>query len=52
MTQADLIKLAIAGGVAFAAYKYSPNVFVKAAAAGVIGVMVAKRIPYVSEALA
>ena len=45
MNQADLIKLAIAGAVSFAAYKYSSNVFVKAAAAGVIGVMVAKRLP-------
>lgn len=52
MDQAAWIKLAIAAGIAFAAYKYSSNQAVKGAALGVLGVMVAKRIPYVQEALA
>jgi hypothetical protein len=51
MTQADLMKMAIAAGIAFAAYKYLPNMAMKSAALGVLGVMVAKRIPYVGDAL-
>ena len=51
MTQADWIKLGIAAGAAFAVYKYASNMAVKGAALGVLGVMVAKRVPYVKEAL-
>ena len=51
MNQADLMKLAIAAGIAFAAFKFSHNQAVKGAALGVLGVMVAKRLPYVGAAL-
>jgi len=51
-TSADLMKLAIAAGAAFAAYKFSSNQLVKTAALGVLGVVVAKQIPYVKTALA
>lgn len=41
-------------GVAIGAaiYKFAPNQMVKAAALGAIGVMVLKRLPYTSAALA
>lgn len=52
MNTEALTKLAIAAGVTFAVYKFVPNAAVKAAALGVIGVMVAKQVPYVSNALA
>lgn len=42
----------IAAGIVFAAIKFGPNASVKAAALGVAGVMVAKQIPYVQDALA
>jgi xanthosine utilization system XapX-like protein len=42
---------AIAAGILFAAIKFSPNASVKAAALGVAGVMVARQIPYLSDAL-
>ena len=41
----------IAAGIVFAAYKFGPNQAVKAAALGVAGVMVAKQIPYVQDAI-
>jgi len=50
MSQADLMKLGIAGAILFAAYKYgTPQIKVgaMAIAAGVI----AKRIPYVKDVL-
>jgi hypothetical protein len=50
MTQADLMKLAIAGGILFAGYKFGPG-FVKAGCLAVGAVAVAKRIPYVSAVL-
>jgi len=43
---------AIAAGILFAAIKFVPNAQVKAAALGVAGVMVARQIPYLSDALA
>lgn len=47
-----LIPSAVAVGIAYAAAKFSSNAMVKAAAYGVIGVIVAKQIPYVQDALA
>jgi hypothetical protein len=51
MNTAALTKLAIALGATYAAYKFIPNQSVKAAALGVMGVIVAKQVPYVNEAL-
>ena len=45
MTSADMTKLAIAGGILFAAYKFG-NPLIKAGA-GVI----AKRVPYVQDVM-
>ena len=42
----------IAAAIVFAAYKWAPNAFVKGAAAGVAGTIIAKQIPYVSDAIA
>lgn len=50
MTQADLMKLAIAGGILFAAYKYG-NATVKVGAVAVAAGIVAKRLPYVRDVL-
>lgn len=50
MTSADMTKLAIAGGILFAAYKYG-NGLVKAGALAVAAGIVAKRVPYVKDVL-
>lgn len=50
MTQADMMKFAIAGGVLFAAYRYG-NGMVKAGALAVAAGVIAKRIPYVQDVL-
>lgn len=50
MTQSDLLKLAIAGGILFAAYKYG-NGIVKAGAVAVAAGIVAKRVPYVKDVM-
>lgn len=50
MQQSDLMKLAIAGGIVFAAYKWG-NPMVRGAAVAIAGVAVAKRIPYVKEVI-
>lgn len=50
MTQDQLMALAIAGGLVFAAYKFGNGV-VKAGAVAVAAVAVAKRIPYVNAVL-
>lgn len=50
MTQSDMMKLAIAGGILFAAYKYG-NGLVKAGAVAVAAGVVAKRVPYVKDVL-
>lgn len=50
MTSADMTKLAIAGGILFAAYKYG-NSMVKAGALAVAAGIVAKRVPYVKDVL-
>lgn len=51
----DTSKLVTAGiglGIAYAVAKFSSNQMVKAAAYGVAGVIVAKQIPYLQNALA
>lgn len=50
MTSADLTKLAIAGGILFAGYKYG-NGMVKAGAIAVAALVVAKRVPYVKDVI-
>jgi hypothetical protein len=45
----EMKKLAIAGAILFAGYKYAPNAIVKAAVLGVAGIVVAKQTPYVKE---
>lgn len=52
MTQQELMKLAIAGGILYAAYKYAPWNWVKVGAAAAGFAIVAKRVPYVGEAIA
>lgn len=47
---ADMTKLAIAGAILFAAYKYGNGVM-KAAALAVGATVVAKRIPYVKDVM-
>jgi len=51
MNQADLMKLAVAGGILFAAYKWG-NPMVRGAAVAVAGVAIAKKIPYVQDVVA
>lgn len=48
MTQEQLMNIAIAGGIVFAAYKWG-NGIVKAGAASIAAVMVAKQLPYVKQ---
>lgn len=50
MTQAEMMKLAIAGGILWAAYKYG-NSMVKGGAIAVAAGVVAKRVPYVKDVL-
>lgn len=50
MTQSDLTRLAIAGGILFAAYKFGPS-YVKAGALAVAAGVIAKRVPYVKDVL-
>lgn len=50
MNAADLQKLAIAGAVLFAGYKYG-NPMVKAGALAVAAGIIAKRVPYVKDVL-
>lgn len=52
LTSSQITKLAIALGVAYGAYRFIPNAQAKAAALGVMGTIIAKQIPYVSDALA
>lgn len=46
----DMTKLAIAGAILFAAYKFGPGV-VKAGALSVAAVMIAKNTPYVKDVI-
>jgi hypothetical protein len=50
MNQADMMKLAIAGGILFGAYKFGPS-WAKAGALAVAAGVVAKRVPYVKDVL-
>lgn len=50
MTTSEMTNLGIALAVIFAAYKFGPTP-VKAAAMGVAGVMIAKRVPYLKDAV-
>lgn len=52
MDKAALIKLAITGGVLFAAYRFAPNPTVKAMVLGVVGVVVVKNTPIVNSYIA
>lgn len=48
MNQSEMMRLAIAGGILFAAYKWG-NPMLRGAAIAVAGVAVAKRVPYVKD---
>lgn len=50
MQQADMMKLAIAGGILFAAYKFGPS-WAKAGAMAVAATVVAKQVPYVKDVM-
>ena len=51
-SQAELMKLAITLGVCYVAFKYAGSQTIKAGAVAVGAVVLAKRIPYVQDALA
>lgn len=46
-----MMKLAIAAGVLYAAYRFAPSAVVKTAVVGVAGVIAAKQIPYVKDVM-
>lgn len=48
MTQAQMMNLAIAGGIIFAAYKWG-NATMKGAAISIAAVVAAKQVPYVKD---
>ncbi len=50
MTSADMTKLAFAGGILFAAYKFG-NPLIKAGAVAVAAGVIAKRVPYVQDVM-
>mgnify|MGYP000555973162 CR=1 FL=1 len=50
MNQQEMMKLGIAAGVLFAAYKFGPA-WAKAGAMAVAAGIVAKRVPYVKDVL-
>lgn len=52
MDTATLTKAAIGLGIAYAVAKFVANPMVKAAAYGVMGVIVAGKLPFVQDALA
>lgn len=51
MTSSQLTKLGIALGMCYAAYKFVGHPAVKAMALGVAGTIIAKKLPYVGDAL-
>lgn len=51
MDTTKLVPAAIALGICYAAAHFSSNPMVKAAAYGAMGVIVAKQVPYVKDAL-
>ena len=52
LTSSQLTKIGMALAICAAVYKFAPHPAVKAAAMGVAGTIVAKQVPYVSDALA
>jgi flavin-dependent dehydrogenase len=52
MNQQDLMKIGMAVGICFAAYKFGQHPAIKAGAIAVAAVVVAKRVPVLSTALA
>ncbi len=52
MTQDQIMRMGIALAMCYAAYKFAPKEQIKAAALGVAGVIVAKQVPYIQDALA
>lgn len=52
MSQSQIVKLALALGITWGIYRFAPWPAAKAAALGVGGVIVAKQLPYVGDALA
>ncbi len=52
LTTAEMTTVGIALAICFAAYKFLPNAAMKAAALGIGGVVIAKQVPYLSDALA
>jgi hypothetical protein len=52
LTTSEMTSIAIGLGICFAAFKFLHNPAIKAAALGVAGVIVAKQVPYVKDALA
>jgi hypothetical protein len=52
MDKAALMKLAITGGILFAAYRFAPSPAIKAAVLGVAGVVVAKNTPILNQYVA
>jgi hypothetical protein len=52
LTQSEMMKLGMALGICFAAYKFVGNPAVKAVALAVGGVIVARKVPVLSDALA
>ena len=51
MSQSEMVRTGMALAIAFGIYKFVPNQAVKAATLGVLGVIVAKQIPYVQDAM-
>lgn len=51
MNQAEMMKLGMAVGLCFAAYKFAPHPAVKAGALAVAAVIVARKVPVLSVAL-
>lgn len=52
LTTAQMTSIGIALAAVYAAFKFAPNAHVKAAALGVGGVILAKQLPYIQDALA
>lgn len=51
MDTSKLVPIGIALGICYAVSKFSSNAMVKAAAYGVAGVIVARQVPYLQNAL-
>lgn len=51
MTQTEMVRTGIALGALYAVYRFVPHQAVKAMALGAAGVIVARQVPYVKEAL-